>query len=341
MSNWLKLYADMYTNQFKHVCEKYLKSKFLEFDHWRESIKDGHKGDVMCLLGLNYAMDMHTMVHLHGNHLWSTLHRNFTHDQMAAKCNFHLAYLSRGIYAELVKRDTPLQSCSESDDVTSLIIDTLTAEEDHTINKWVHLGIGVGIDNTDTAKNVSDDKPDTTDQTDEPKPTDTTGISEETQPSTSGYDPGDKHKQTTCVPAKADPNSKQFKGEPSTKQMMHAMYKDQLPRASIVMKLSRLNLGSSDSIMVTKEMLDSMPKSKYSVLHGIETSHDVDADQSTSEYEPTPTSLTDQHNTSTETIIYWSAEDETAEAKTCDQLQEPKWRVIHSHLSQHTANFKF
>ena len=64
MGNWLKLYADMYAKQFKHVGEKYLKSKVLQFDHWRESIKDGCKGDVMCLLGLNYAIDMHTTVHL-------------------------------------------------------------------------------------------------------------------------------------------------------------------------------------------------------------------------------------------------------------------------------------
>ena len=98
MRNWLKLYADMYTKQFKCVCEKYLKSKVLNFNHWRESIKDGHRGDVMCLLGLNYAIDTHTMVHFQGNHLWGTLHGNFTHDQMASRCNFHLAYLGQGIY---------------------------------------------------------------------------------------------------------------------------------------------------------------------------------------------------------------------------------------------------
>ena len=67
MRSWLKLYTYMYTKQFKHVGENYLKSKGLEFDHWRESIKDSCKGDVMCLLGLNYAMDTHTIVHLHGN----------------------------------------------------------------------------------------------------------------------------------------------------------------------------------------------------------------------------------------------------------------------------------
>ena len=67
MRSWLKLYMDMYTKQSKCVGENYLKWKGLEFDHWRESIKDSHKGDVMCLLGLNYDMDTPTIVHLHGN----------------------------------------------------------------------------------------------------------------------------------------------------------------------------------------------------------------------------------------------------------------------------------
>ena len=93
MRNWLKLYVEMYTKQFKHVGDKYLGLKVLEFDHWCDSIKDGCKGDVMVLLGLNYAMDTHMMVHLKGNKLWTTLQGNLTQDQMAARCNFHLVYL--------------------------------------------------------------------------------------------------------------------------------------------------------------------------------------------------------------------------------------------------------
>ena len=45
------------------------------------------------------------------------------------------ANVFKDLYAEIVKRDTLLQSCSESDDVTSLIIGTLTAEEDHRMNE--------------------------------------------------------------------------------------------------------------------------------------------------------------------------------------------------------------
>ena len=84
----------------------------------------------MVLLGLNYLMDTHTTVHLKHNRMWSTLHRNFTHDELVNWSNFHLVYLGQGIYAELIKRPTPLEDVSEHSDVTSLVIGTLTTEED-------------------------------------------------------------------------------------------------------------------------------------------------------------------------------------------------------------------
>ena len=108
MRNLLKMYVDMYCQQFKHVGATYMKSKSLDFDHWWDSIKDGHKGDIMVLLGLNYLMGTHTTVHLKDNCMWSTLHGNFTHDELVNQSNFHLVYLGWGIYAELIKRQTPL-----------------------------------------------------------------------------------------------------------------------------------------------------------------------------------------------------------------------------------------
>ena len=103
MRTWLKLYADMYKRQFMTVGEEYLNRKRLMFDLWRESIKDGRKGDVLVLLGLNYLMGSHTMVHLHGNRLWTTLYDKLNHDEMELKCDFHLVYLGRGIFVELCK----------------------------------------------------------------------------------------------------------------------------------------------------------------------------------------------------------------------------------------------
>ena len=116
---------------------------------------------------------------------------------MEAKCIFHLTCLGRGIYAELIKRDTLLQTCTKSDTVTSLIISTPTAEEDHTINKLVYLGLGVGINNTDRAKMMV-----MTGQTlqaimESPKLLKKTIESEAPQQSTSYHDhgPGGAHRQ--------------------------------------------------------------------------------------------------------------------------------------------------
>ena len=75
------------------VGEEYLNRKRLTFDLWRESIKDGRKGDVLVLLGLNYLMGSHTMVHLHGNRVWTTLQDKLNHDEMVLKCDFHLVYV--------------------------------------------------------------------------------------------------------------------------------------------------------------------------------------------------------------------------------------------------------
>ena len=72
-------------------------------------------------------------------------------------------------------------------------------------------------------------------------------------------------------------------------------------------------MAGRDSIIITKEMLDSMPKTKYSGLHNADTSHSTDTSIPTHESPPdSPASLTVQHDTSTETILYWSAEDEQA-----------------------------
>ena len=81
MRTWLKLYINMYRQQFKQAGGGYLISKVLDFDHWWDSIKDGRKGDILVLLGLNYLMGTHTVVHLSGGRVWSTLLGNLSHDE--------------------------------------------------------------------------------------------------------------------------------------------------------------------------------------------------------------------------------------------------------------------
>ena len=109
-----------------------------------------------------------------------------------------------------------------------------------------------------------------------------------------------------------------------TKQTLQATGQNPLTGASVVIKLSRLNLAGMESITVVQEMLDSMPKSKYSVLQETDTNLDKDADQSIPEHDPSLDILTDQHNSSTDTVLYWSAEDGKAAANAHEQLKEPK-----------------
>ena len=88
-------------------------------------MKDGCKGDILVLLGLNYLMGTHAMVHLHGNRLWTTWNEKNNHDGLEKKCDFHLVYLGRGIFAELSPRIEPLVEIEDQSNVTSLVINLI------------------------------------------------------------------------------------------------------------------------------------------------------------------------------------------------------------------------
>ena len=107
--------------------------------------------------------------------------------------------------------------------------------------------------------------------------------------------------------------------------MMQTLDTNILHGASVIVKLNKLHMAGRDSIIVTKEMLDSMPKTKYSGLHNADTSHSTNTSIPAHESPPDSlASLTVQHDTSTETILYWSAEDEQAAIETHKQQQESK-----------------
>ena len=97
-------------------------------------------------------MGTHTLIHLSRNRTWSTHHGNPSHDEIVDKCEFHLIYLGRGIYAELVKRDHPLVELNNKGGTKSLVIGTLTTVESSVVNKLVHLGLGFGIDRSGEAR---------------------------------------------------------------------------------------------------------------------------------------------------------------------------------------------
>ena len=233
MRKWLKLYADMYKRQFMTVGEEYLNRKRLTFDLWRESIKDGRKGDVLVLLGLNYLMGSHTMVHLHGNRLWTTLQDKLNHDEMVLKCDFHLVYLGRGIFAELCKHAEPLVEIEGDANVMSLVIGTLTSNEQTVIDKLSKLGLGFAIDRTAAKDN---------------------------KPSTSSI-PGDLRQEAKCtiknLPELAD---QRHKGEctiditPASTEVQHLA---DIPSATV--NVEQLKLAPTDRVLVTPEVLDSLP----------------------------------------------------------------------------------
>ena len=103
--------------------------KGLNFDTWLGSIDDGCKGDVFTLFCLCMLQDIHATVHLRNGKYWSSMndpssdhHINIDHSHI------HLAYLGRGLYIELVKRDTPLKIIND-DSKDLIVLGTLESDE--------------------------------------------------------------------------------------------------------------------------------------------------------------------------------------------------------------------
>ena len=96
---------------FSVRANKYLSSKVLTYEHWTESISDGRKGDILALYGLCLMFSKHAVVHLHNHTIWSklaTFGENYQDD--LKKCDLHLCYISRGLFMELVQRETLLST---------------------------------------------------------------------------------------------------------------------------------------------------------------------------------------------------------------------------------------
>ena len=61
-------------------------------------------------------------------------------------CNFHLVYLGRGLFVELMERKRPLTVVEENVDTKTVVIDELTFDEQDTLNKVIYCGLGFGVD---------------------------------------------------------------------------------------------------------------------------------------------------------------------------------------------------
>ena len=139
----------MHRKYFQRKAKNYLASRGLSIESWSESVTDGRKADVLALFGLNLLLKMHTIVHLGNGKTWTTLAKQVKiHQDDLSHCDMHLAYVGRGLFVELVPRDTPLQIVLEMDISQSVVIGdikTLTQEELKTFEQIQKLGLGFGV----------------------------------------------------------------------------------------------------------------------------------------------------------------------------------------------------
>ena len=98
---------NLYQKQITQKVGKYLDSKKLMLDEWLKSVKEGRRGDILCVYLLSMATGTHTAVHLSNNRVWSTLEVMPTsHDDLMRQCNKHLVYLGLGVFLQLKEHAT-------------------------------------------------------------------------------------------------------------------------------------------------------------------------------------------------------------------------------------------
>ena len=148
MRRWLKFFmTTVYPRNFEVAGYHCLTPKGLTLDIWVDGIEDGWKGDFLALYSLNLMLDTHTVVHLKNDWLWTTIKdQSLSHDELVKICNFHLVYLGRGLFVELMERIQPLTTVEENADTKMVVIGELTFDEQDTLNKVIYRGLGVGID---------------------------------------------------------------------------------------------------------------------------------------------------------------------------------------------------
>ena len=120
-------------------------------DSWLDSLIDGHKGDVLTLLGLSMLVEKHVLVHLKGGNIWSSLKTiPPKHQDVLKQIDLYLVYVGRDNFIWLKVCSTPLQVLPTTlRDTTTVIISTmlsLSPEEDKTLDKLIMSRLGIGLD---------------------------------------------------------------------------------------------------------------------------------------------------------------------------------------------------
>ena len=102
LRRWIVYYVKQYPKQISQRVNKYLDSKKLTLEEWLRSVKDGRRGDILCIYLLSMATGTHVAVHLNENRIWSTLEAiHSSHDDLMQQCDKHLVYLGLGVFLQL------------------------------------------------------------------------------------------------------------------------------------------------------------------------------------------------------------------------------------------------
>ena len=140
--------VDMNKNYFEKIASKYLLSKVLTLTEWSKSILTGLKGDILALYGLCVLMDKHCLLHLKNGRVWTTVQNlSKDHEQLLRLCRYHLVYLGRGIFMELM-----LRLSYPGVDLKLVIIGELTSDENILLDKVILKGLGVAVSKLERAK---------------------------------------------------------------------------------------------------------------------------------------------------------------------------------------------
>ena len=136
---------------FEESALDYLQSKGMSLDIWMDAISNGRKGDTLMLYGLSMILDIHTVVHLRNGKIWTTMESPpDDHSDLISKCLIHVAYVGRGLFVELVKREIPLEVIKSKDGVLSYVVGELSVTEQSSFDKILRTGLG-----TSTSKDLS------------------------------------------------------------------------------------------------------------------------------------------------------------------------------------------
>ena len=98
-------FVKQYPIQISHIAKAYLDSKRLSLDEWLRCVREGRRGDILCVYLLSLATGVHTFVHLRNNKIWCTLQNVPTsHYKLQNECEQRLVYLGYGIFLRMQRR---------------------------------------------------------------------------------------------------------------------------------------------------------------------------------------------------------------------------------------------